>query len=646
MKKILFLLAFSCSLFLHSHAQSTACADSVKSTYYWQLTGAGEVYTVRQDTFDLDSGFVHSCISTGSSAATLSAYTCTDSFWAKHILSYDLQGRVVEDLIQVGSPNGWIDSSRVLTAFDINNGKPLSITSELWDGAAWNQTALHSYTYDANGFLIDEFTQEFVSGNTINKIHTSWVYSGSNLISKTIQTGNGNLWVNTSSYNFTYDVSNARDSVTYQLWDTLNSVWQLVGTSPYYNNGLKLADFDIVRQIDIIGTLCTDSAHISIDTLENIIQRYELLPTHYENGYGFFYTLIKQDFIYFNSKYLISYNYAADYFDDGTGNGHSWYCTGSDATYGYDVEGYLTSTAESARCVMPRTFTTRYFYNTSHVLMSQTGHLDANVSQFDYEYDYFYSNSDSLIAYFSPFSQVKNNLCVGAVVQPELIASGGCGNYHYLWTPNTGLSSDTISNPFISITDTANYTIAISDDNGHNLSLPYQLLPLVVPGISIDTSTCVGCVPTITANSQTAYYYQWFYEGVQIPNEYYSSIHPTQTGYYYVVIGSYFTNCTVTTDSVFYLASTGVDELQTRILNLHPNPTTSISTLSIVNSDPGSLTIRVDGIKGDTQRLIYQGRTKSNFQQFELDASQFAKGVYIVSVMTESTVKQIRWVVE
>jgi hypothetical protein len=45
-------------------------------------------------------------------------------------------------------------------------------------------------------------------------------------------------------------------------------------------------------------------------------------------------------------------------------------------------------------------------------------------------------------------------------------ATGGMPNYTYLWTPSTGLTSNTIANPTATPTDTTLYTLLITDANG------------------------------------------------------------------------------------------------------------------------------------------------------------------------------------
>jgi peptide deformylase len=60
----------------------------------------------------------------------------------------------------------------------------------------------------------------------------------------------------------------------------------------------------------------------------------------------------------------------------------------------------------------------------------------------------------------------NKNLCYGGEVQLDGSASGGNGQYQYLWSPSTGLSSTTIATPLASPLETITYTLTVTDGEG------------------------------------------------------------------------------------------------------------------------------------------------------------------------------------
>jgi hypothetical protein len=103
------------------------------------------------------------------------------------------------------------------------------------------------------------------------------------------------------------------------------------------------------------------------------------------------------------------------------------------------------------------------------------------------------------------------SVAIGAIP----VASGGTGPYTYLWSPSTGLSSDTAANPTASPTETTVYTVTVTDSllatASDTVTVNYPLAAnagadkLVTPS---SPSTTIGA--TSTANGGTGpYTYLW-----------------------------------------------------------------------------------------------------------------------------------------
>ena len=636
-------------LFLHSitFSQSTHCTDSVKSVYYYHNNMNGIIYQTSIDTFNLDSGIVTHCVGDiYPSPVNPGNFSCTQSFWSKNFYTYNGQGKTTEILLRVGSSNGWRDSARTTFMYDAINGFLINESHENWDGAAWSPTILYTWTYDTSNKLIDQTNQHFLAGATNNIEHVSWNYSGDTLINKTIQIGNGAAWVDNYNYSFYYDSNGNRDSVLLQIWNTNTSVWDTIGFSPYtISNGRKVASFTTLTPVTINASTYTDTTRWSIDTLENTLYLYDLLP-YTIDAMGVFYSMTLLNFIYVNNNLLIEQNYNADWFDDGI-NGLSWYCTNNNLTSSYDSSAFLTMTIQRARCVMPREYTTIYTYDSNHNLIKLTGNLDSGVSYDDYSYNLYYATADSMIAYFAPTPYTFSYNCPGNTLQPFAQGLGGCGNHSYHWSPSTGLSSDTIQNPVITIGDAINYTITISDTTGHSTNLNYAITPAVQAIITLDTNSCIGCIPTLITSYSNQYNYQWFLDGTLIPNSDTSNFNPTQTGNYYVVITELWTNCIDTSNSIYFISTTDIFSIVENIISIQPNPTSDYANLKLANFKNEFITIQLFNITGQLQKTIFQGKT-GNTKEFNLllEGHQFSKGLYLIGITSDSFHKFIRWEIQ
>ena len=96
-------------------------------------------------------------------------------------------------------------------------------------------------------------------------------------------------------------------------------------------------------------------------------------------------------------------------------------------------------------------------------------------------------------------------ICESSSAPLSSTASGGNGNFTYSWSPATGLSSSTISNPVASPVSTTSYTVTVTDNCGTpsaNSVVTVSVEPQPVPLISANILS--GCAPLCVSFTDTS----------------------------------------------------------------------------------------------------------------------------------------------
>ncbi len=89
-----------------------------------------------------------------------------------------------------------------------------------------------------------------------------------------------------------------------------------------------------------------------------------------------------------------------------------------------------------------------------------------------------------------------DSMCLGSSMPLSVVASGGDGSYVYAWSPSSGLSSTTLSNPQAAPDSTTLYHVVVSDGCGtpaYTASILVQILKAPVSIITADQVS--GCAP-------------------------------------------------------------------------------------------------------------------------------------------------------
>lgn len=127
-------------------------------------------------------------------------------------------------------------------------------------------------------------------------------------------------------------------------------------------------------------------------------------------------------------------------------------------------------------------------------------------------------------------------LCQAGTYQLNANATGGTGTYTYSWTPATGLSSTTISNPLAIVQGPVCYTLTATDVNGC-----YDMDTICLDYIHPINDTVYLCEPTIELCLQEgALNYAW------LPGGQTSCITVSDTGSYFAY--AWFNGCTTTSN--------------------------------------------------------------------------------------------------
>ena len=650
MKRILpllfLVLLFSCNL---TKANTVFCADSSKLTFYYHnydfSWGSGIEYSVKKESFDLDSGFITTCDRSSTVPFDNTPFQCQDGYWIKYDTTFNTSGAVIQILKQTGSANGWSNNSRFSVIYDSLQTLKLSETNENWNGSSWDTINIHGWMYDSSGILLSDSSIDINSGvPTYNKRNDKIYVSG--LINERIYySGSLTNWLPGTRYVFYRDSAGQRSSATYETWDTILSAWVFIDSSVYYNaSGLRLIDFKKLTNDSIGMQVFVDSLSITLDTLENIIQSYELKPEGPASMGDNYDVIIKRN-KYFSGQLKNIYDHYSLWWDDHSGFGLNWYCTYNDLTSDYNSAGDIISTIQRARCVMPREYTTLYFYDNDRHLTTITGQLDANTEYEYYRYDFYYNDSETPKVVLSPFSK-STYVCEGDSGQVEVVAFGGCGDYNYIWSPSTGLSSDTVSNPYVYFNDSISYVVTVVDSAGQTGSITVDIGPVLTVVISQDTSHCSGCPVMLTAIANNPCNYTWYRDGIAIPFSNSFTWLAGQTGNYSVRVTTSPFTCGASSNIIPVTVTTMVDVDE--ILNngnalLFPNPT-GTGSLLIIPSDEGQALVNVYDLKGKKINTKIIGHDDGNSADYYLQADDMLPGIYLVTVASEKNTYRLRWV--
>jgi Secretion system C-terminal sorting domain len=148
------------------------------------------------------------------------------------------------------------------------NNNQLSELQQQWNGSAWENDGIFTYTYDANNNQTSSLFQNWNGSTWENGGLTTNTYDvNNNQMSSLLQSWNGIVWQNSGLAQYTYDVNS---NLTYKLWQTWNgSVWVTSDQTSYSfdsNNFMKSSAYKHINGTDTTTILNGDSIYYYFHT--------------------------------------------------------------------------------------------------------------------------------------------------------------------------------------------------------------------------------------------------------------------------------------------------------------------------------------------------------------------------------------------
>jgi PKD repeat protein len=216
-------------------------------------------------------------------------------------------------------------------------------------------------------------------------------------------------------------------------------------------------------------------------------------------------------------------------------------------------------------------------------------------------------------------------ICNGSSANLNALGSGATT---YTWTPTTGISNPSISNPVAAPTTSTLYTITVTDglcsasDNINVVVNPNPTTPVIT-----DNSG------TLTTGSAAGY--QWLLNGNIIPGANTQQYMPVQNGSYSVVITNG-NGCTATS-SVYSVLTVGIEDskLTTENVVMYPNPTSAEITIKVDFYRSEMAQIEIIDMLGKSVVEVENGTVAPGFIK-TVDVSSLNSGVYFLRIKTDN----------
>lgn len=210
--------------------------------------------------------------------------------------------------------------------------------------------------------------------------------------------------------------------------------------------------------------------------------------------------------------------------------------------------------------------------------------------------------------------------------------AGGTPPYYYVWSPPTGLSSDTAANPIVSgISANTLYDVTVTDFKGCSAT---DSVAVVIGSCNLQAPTLTLNYCDFTAQLVPAVNYQWYFQSNILSGATSRFCSVTQTGSYFVQITDT-VGCTAQSLSVYVsypacLPSAIEDVSALLQFELFPNPTGGEVTLQFSNSNSAGMHIEVENLLG--QSVYTQDLYLGASLKYTLSTRAFANGTYLLRV--------------
>lgn len=231
------------------------------------------------------------------------------------------------------------------------------------------------------------------------------------------------------------------------------------------------------------------------------------------------------------------------------------------------------------------------------------------------------------------------NVTVDSLPTPATISAFGattfCSGSTVVLTGNVnGVWSNGDSSPAIAVGVSGTYFV--TNTNGCGNSVSNQIVVTVLPAAIVPIVTQNG----FTLETSTGYNsYQWFNNSFPIPNETNATFTPSASGDYYVLVVD--SNGCQAQSAVYNFVFVSLNEsIANTALTVMPNPASQMITILSKDKSALSGNLKIWSLNGD---LICESQlAKQN--QFKIDISQWANGMYTVDFIGDKTVLKSKFI--
>lgn len=216
-------------------------------------------------------------------------------------------------------------------------------------------------------------------------------------------------------------------------------------------------------------------------------------------------------------------------------------------------------------------------------------------------------------------------ICAGEASQLNAFATGGSGNYTYVWTPSTGLSATNIANPIATPSTTTTYQIAVNDGNNtvsKNTEVIVHPVP-ETPVISIQGEKLVSSSPEGN---------QWYDENGMISGSNAQEFTPIVSGTYHVIVTNV-NGCTSTPSNSIYYEVIGINEnIGINNIAVSPCPFHSDTQIIISSCFTDNIKLIIFDIFGKAVIVKENIPCIPGDQKINIDGTSLAPGAYFGSI--------------
>ncbi|MFC2102262.1 T9SS type A sorting domain-containing protein [Bacteroidota bacterium] len=233
----------------------------------------------------------------------------------------------------------------------------------------------------------------------------------------------------------------------------------------------------------------------------------------------------------------------------------------------------------------------------------------------------------------------------GETIQLDANASGGTGNYTYLWASTPSGFTSNLQNPTANPTESTKYFCTV--DDGSLTTTDTVFVPVRNLSAGNDT-TCLNTVAIVNLYGQASYYQSllWttagdghFWKDTVLTNYYYPGPTDLANGVILTLTSTPKNPCTdVMSDNmtIHFVPAVGLPEegAESFSLTLMPNPTKGLVTMKLNGLGGFEAAISITSIQGKFvhREVIAAGQTKATSQ---VDLNGFPSGIYLVRVQSQ-----------